>query len=241
MKAILLAAGYGTRLRPLTKSVPKCLVEVNGRPLLDIWLQQLSTAGFSQVLINTHYLHEKVEEYLRFSKYRGMVTTSYESELLGSIGTVRQNLGFIAGGECMIAHADNYCLPDWQDFRRRFEMRPENCAATLMLFNTSSYRSCGMVETDKQCILRRYVEKPQLPWQGTLANGAVFWCSYSCIQQMCLLRPNQNDICRDFLPGLVNRANTFINDHIHLDLGTLEALQKANQIARQQRDSAGVV
>ena len=54
MRALLLAAGRGTRLRPLTDTVPKCLVPVQGRPLLDYWLALLFDAGVERVLINTH-------------------------------------------------------------------------------------------------------------------------------------------------------------------------------------------
>ena len=61
MRAILLAAGLGTRLRPITDKIPKCLVPINGKPLIDYWLEQLTKAGIEKFLINTHYLHEKVE------------------------------------------------------------------------------------------------------------------------------------------------------------------------------------
>ena len=55
----------GTRLRPLTNSIPKCLVKIGGKPILEIWLENLSKAGCEEVIINTHYLSEKVEEYLK--------------------------------------------------------------------------------------------------------------------------------------------------------------------------------
>ena len=59
MKAFLLAAGLGTRLRPLTDHVPKCLMDIDGRPLLDIWLDTLASAGVDEVLLNVHHLHER--------------------------------------------------------------------------------------------------------------------------------------------------------------------------------------
>ena len=63
MKAFLLTAGLGTRLRPLTDNMPKCLLPINGKPLLQIWLELLSRNGVDQVLINTHWHHEKVEAF----------------------------------------------------------------------------------------------------------------------------------------------------------------------------------
>ena len=63
-KAILLAGGLGARLRPLTDRVPKCMVEIAGRPLLDYWFAALSTAGVRNVLVNTHHLPEPVRAFL---------------------------------------------------------------------------------------------------------------------------------------------------------------------------------
>ena len=57
MRAVLLAAGLGTRLRPLTDTVPKCLVPIKGKPLLDIWIESLLQAGVESILVNLHYKH----------------------------------------------------------------------------------------------------------------------------------------------------------------------------------------
>ncbi len=70
MKAFLLTAGLGTRLRPLTDNMPKCLLPINGKPLLQIWLELLSRNGVDQVLINTHWHHEKVVNFLEGEKVR---------------------------------------------------------------------------------------------------------------------------------------------------------------------------
>ena len=64
MRAILLAAGLGTRLRPLTDTTPKCLVPINGKPLLDIWCESLLSAGVTRLLINLHYKSELVQQHI---------------------------------------------------------------------------------------------------------------------------------------------------------------------------------
>ena len=64
IKALLLAAGMGTRLRPLTLKIPKCLVKIDNKCLLQIWLDKLFLIGCKEVLINTHYLHEEVENFI---------------------------------------------------------------------------------------------------------------------------------------------------------------------------------
>ena len=91
MRAILLAAGYGTRLRPLTNTIPKCLVPIKGVPLLQIWLERLTNAGIGPFLINTHYLPKEVEGFAESSRYRDQVTLVHEPELLGTAGTLIAN------------------------------------------------------------------------------------------------------------------------------------------------------
>ncbi|WP_309497815.1 sugar phosphate nucleotidyltransferase [Sulfurovum sp.] len=66
MKALLLCAGEGTRLRPITNSIPKPLVPINGKPLLEYWLENLNKVGVNEFLINTHYLHKEIENYTKF-------------------------------------------------------------------------------------------------------------------------------------------------------------------------------
>jgi mannose-1-phosphate guanylyltransferase len=96
MKGFLLAAGIGTRLRPLTDTIPKCLVPIKGTPLLGIWLQWCEMYGVDQVLLNSHAHSEAVRDYI--GAYRGpvQVTVTYEPELLGSAGTLHVNRAFVA-------------------------------------------------------------------------------------------------------------------------------------------------
>ena len=61
IKALLLSAGFGTRLRPLTLNTPKCLVKINGKTILQYWLTKLEDIGVESILINTHYLLEETE------------------------------------------------------------------------------------------------------------------------------------------------------------------------------------
>ena len=107
MKAIILAAGLGTRLRPITETTPKCLVPINGVPLLELWLRQCERAGIDAVLVNTHHLAERVEEFV--AARRGMpVTLAYEPSLLGSAGTIATNWNFVDSDDSfLVVYADN--------------------------------------------------------------------------------------------------------------------------------------
>lgn len=239
MKAFLLAGGYGTRLKPLTDKTPKCLVDIAGKPLLEYWLEQLIRNGYTDILINTHYLNEKVEEYLAASDFANYVTTVYEPDLLGTLGSIRNNKSFFDSDVNLIAHADNLCLTDWPAFSETFKHRPDSCDLTMMLFNTSTPWSCGLVNVDSAGVLTHYIEKPSAAKVaghrlGNLANAAVFIASPKAIKSICSMPDDCDDLCRDYLPLQIGKANTFINSNIHIDIGTPATYAQANEIMQQQ-------
>src|SRR5438552_6352658 len=113
MKAVLLAAGRGTRLKPLTDSVPKCLLPIAGRPLLEYWLLLLARHGVTEVLINLHHLPDAVRRFLARSPHGPPVRTVHEPVLLGSAGTLWANRDWVSGEEeFLIACADNLTNAD---------------------------------------------------------------------------------------------------------------------------------
>ena len=116
MKAILLAGGVGSRLRPITATIPKCLVPIHGQPLLDIWLEQLTAHGIGPFLVNTHYLPKQVEHFVEQSLYRDSVTLAHETQLLGTAGTEWANREWIGDEPFKLVHADNNCLCDFLAF-----------------------------------------------------------------------------------------------------------------------------
>ncbi|MGD8661696.1 MAG: nucleotidyltransferase family protein, partial [Desulfobacterales bacterium] len=106
MKALILAAGYGTRLRPYTEHTPKPLFTVAGRPLLDIIIGQLQEAGCKAVIVNTHHLHHKIEAFLRSQTYGIEVLTRYEPQILGTGGAIKNVADFWDEQPFMVINAD---------------------------------------------------------------------------------------------------------------------------------------
>jgi NDP-sugar pyrophosphorylase family protein len=95
VKAMILAAGLGTRLRPLTDDRPKALVEVNGCTLLELTLQRLRSFGVSEVIVNTHHFADLVADYLRIKNNFGMrIEISREEGLLDTGGGLKHAAGF---------------------------------------------------------------------------------------------------------------------------------------------------
>src|SRR5437899_2209539 len=105
MKAMILAAGLGTRLRPLTDHRPKALVEVAGRTLLEITLARLRSCGISEVIINVHHFAEMVEEYLAGNQNFGMrIEISREETLLDTGGGLKKAAWFFDTDEPFVLH-----------------------------------------------------------------------------------------------------------------------------------------
>ena len=96
MKAFLLAAGHGTRLRPLTDTIPKCLVPIRGVAILDIWLEVCRRAGVHELFINLHAHADAVRTALASKEVGIKVHLSEEQVLLGSAGTLAANREWVA-------------------------------------------------------------------------------------------------------------------------------------------------
>ena len=229
MRAILLAAGCGTRLRPLTNKIPKCLVPIKGRPLLEIWLERLAEAGIGPFLINTHYLAEQGEAFIEASPYRDQVSLVYELELHGTAGTLIKNLDFFQGEDGMLIHADNYCLADFSVFVQAHLKRPPECVLTMMTFRTDTPSSCGIVELDERGVVVGFHEKVAAP-PGNLANGAVYILSAALLARMDKDLHNVNDFSTEVLHRLVGQIYTYETAEVFMDVGTPESYAKANSI-----------
>lgn len=89
MKAIILAAGFGTRLRPFTSHTPKPLFTLSGKPLIDILIKQLQQAGVTSVFINAHHLFHKIDNFFSERQYSIPVHLRYEPEILGTGGAIK--------------------------------------------------------------------------------------------------------------------------------------------------------
>lgn len=226
MKVLLLAAGYGTRLKPITDSIPKCLVKINGKPLLEYWFDLINDSGIKEILINTHYLPYKVEEFVQKSKLSKFVKIVYEEKLLGTGGTLLKNRSFFDNDEIMLIHADNLSLFDVDAFIKNHANRPDNTNITMMTFTTETPESCGIVELDEKGVVRKFYEKVNEP-HGNLANAAVFILEPSVIDFLSGLRRKEIDFSKEVIPRYVGRINTFHNNIYHRDIGTLESLQIA--------------
>lgn len=219
MRAILLAAGLGTRLRPLTNTVPKCLITIKGTPLLEIWINKLLNAGIESILVNTHHHADKVATFLTNSNYRNRIVVVYEPQLLGTAGTLLTNLPFFQGDDGILAHADNYFLEDLSNLLAAHKMRSLGCEITMLTFRSETPSTCGIVEVDKLGVVTSFHEKVGAP-PGNLANGALYLLSSEFIARLPRDWTSAQDFSTDILPSLVGKIQTYETTQLFLDIGT---------------------
>ena len=225
MKAFLLAAGIGSRLRPITDVTPKCMLDIDGRPLLEIWLDALDRAGVDEVLVNLHHLPDVVRSHLATREGPPVVRTVYEPELLGSAGTMAANRRWVENEEIFLAcNADN--LTDF-DLRSLVDMHLRHGAiATLTVFHSPNPSAGGVVELDGDGRVTCFVEKPSQP-VSDLVNAGMYAFHPSLLNEITGAPPK--DIGYDLLPRLVGRARTVPVDGYFRDIGTIDAYRQARE------------
>ncbi|MHC8865800.1 nucleotidyltransferase family protein [Arenicellales bacterium IMCC57338] len=234
MKAVLLAAGFGTRLRPITDSIPKCLVPIGDKPLLGHWLDSLFEAGIDSVLINLHYRSDQVRKYVATRVDKDKLFLAEESELLGTAGTIRENRTYLDGDQSLIIHADNFCNANLTDFIQAHYSRPKNTDLTMMTFVSDQPSQCGIVETDKLGVVTAFHEKVEDP-PSNLANGAVYVFEPSVIDFICSTPVGEiRDISNDVLPRFLGKINTWPVNDFFIDIGTPSNLEKARRVLDQK-------
>ena len=231
MKAFLLAAGVGSRLRPLTDTVPKCLVPLGDSTLLGVWLRLFEKHGVGDVLLNTHHLPDRVSAFLAAHRRAGgavRVTTAFEPTLLGSLGTLLANRAFRAGERrVLVCYADNLTNVDLTAMVRFHE--GHGLPVTMAVFETSEPRRCGIAELDAAGVVVSFEEKPEHP-RSHLANAGLYVFDAALLDGVDDRGPAPRDIGRHLLPGLVGRMRAFTVGAHFVDVGTAESYAAAQAL-----------
>lgn len=225
MKAFLLVAGEGTRLRPLTWNVPKCLVPILGRPLLHYWFKLCQCYGIDSVLLNLHHLPEKVEEFLKTNNYGLQVRMTFEPELLGSAGTIRANWDFVEKEESFFIFYGDNLTNVRLDLMREFHQGHRGLL-TMGLFQSSVPKECGIVQLAPDGLVLEFVEKPEEP-RSNLANAGIFLARAGILDFI----PDGKgvDLGYHVLPVLVGKMYGWLVQGYLRDIGSAKSYEQAQQ------------
>jgi mannose-1-phosphate guanylyltransferase len=241
MKAFLLVAGRGERLRPLTDTIPKCLLPINGKPLLEIWLEHLERSGIKEVLINTHWLHVKVEEFVNNwarNQRRMHIRLFHEPELLGGAGTILANREWVADSPFFIIYGDNLTGFNLQEMYR-FHIK-NGLALTLRTYKGADPRRSGIVTVNERGIVTDLEEKPKRPKSDIGAGGI-----YVTDGRIFDFFPKSHNVAEDgvldlshhILSRMAGQMTAYDSGEFSMDIGTPELYEEAQKLWAEMQDA----
>ncbi len=234
MKAFLLAGGLGTRLRPLTDSTPKCLLPVQGMPMLQIWFDICLAYGIDELLINVHAHGHAVRRFIQEHKGGLRVRLFEETALLGSAGTVLANQEWVDKERSFwVFYADVLTTANLNQMLAFHDSRGQ--IATIGVYEVPDPSRCGIVQVDDNGVVRDFVEKPQAP-VGNLAFSGLMLATPALLDVIPDTTPV--DLGFHVLPQIVGRMAAYRIPEFLMDIGTLETYRAAQLswpgLSRQQ-------
>jgi NDP-sugar pyrophosphorylase family protein len=230
-KAMILAAGEGTRLRPLTLTTPKAMVPVDGRPLIEHTVAWLKSHGVTEVGINLHYLGGKIVDCLGDGSRLGLnISYSHENELLGTAGGTKRLETFFAGDRFALVYGD--ILTDLDLGAMVAYHANAGAMATIALFTAPKPSEVGIVEVDSLGRILSFVEKPAPGNEkGNLANGGVYILEPEVLSY--IPPSGYADFGFDVFPSLLRQGMPLYGYKLRaedylIDIGSMEKYRQAN-------------
>lgn len=224
MKAMILCAGLGTRLRPLTLQIPKPLLPILNKPLLEYIFYLLQDANITEIIINLHHLPEQIQSIVGSGKKYGMnVKYSYEPEILGSVGGIKNVEDFFQEETFLVINGD--IIIDI-DLNKVVEFH-KNCRGvlTMVVKRDESRKSLYSIGYDSEDRLRQIWGQPT--WFGEQLRLAVNLGVYVYEPHILnyLSAGNQIDFVKDLFPVLMERGEkifAYETNGYWSDIGTIE-------------------
>jgi NDP-sugar pyrophosphorylase family protein len=237
MKAMILAAGEGTRLRPLTLTVPKPVVPIANQPLLGRTLSMLAGQGVLDIAVNLFHRPEAIREMLRLPDWEAMnlsIRFSHEEQLSGTAGGVKRLESHFAGEDApfLVLYGDNLYDVDLDPLIAfHVANRASGALATIATFEAPNPSACGLVVTDDQGRVTRFQEKPPPSEVFTReANAGVYVLEPEALRY--IPSGGAPDFGRDIFPTLLRERPgslyaTRLAGYLQ-DTGTVPAYRQAN-------------
>jgi len=234
--AVILSAGLGTRLRPLTETCPKPMIPVAGVPLLERTVRHLAAHGFTRICVNLHHLPQVVREAFGDGSALGVrMFYSEEPELLGTAGALnafRAQLRdpFLVWYGDVLSEFDLTAMKEFHASKRGM--------ATVGLYHVDNPTQCGLVDMDRSGRITRFVEKPPVAFTD-LANAGV----YICEPEVLGFIPPRGfcDFGADVFPAMLEAGAPLHGYAIEaplIDIGSPEKLARANALLAHEPDPA---
>ena len=235
MKAIVLCAGPGTRMRPLTNTTPKCMLPVGGKPLLHHTLERLAEAGVTDVAINLHHLPKAiVHDIKRGWQFDLRVTYSYERELLGTAGAIKRLAWWLDEEPFFVVYGDEWTTIDFARlWAEHVTYRPEaKVTAVVHWVDTCAGRNCVDLAM-LYSVVTRVMPKHHWPDHGGWALSGIYVLDRLCAH--IIPEPGAYDIETHMLPSMIDNQYLVqpyrVDPILAIDIGKPEGYARACALA----------
>jgi len=224
MKSLILAGGLGERLRPLTHVIPKPLLPIGEKSILEIIMEGLKSSGCDEIVIATNYKSDLFEKYLSstFSKLGIKVTISKEEEPLGTAGPIKL-VRHLFKEPFIVINGD---ILTSLDFRKIVETHKRtNAKLTVGTKEINTPLQYGMIESKDGSIIDNVIEKPNLTHE---INAGIYVMNPELIDMIPEGKYNMTDLIKEMLQRGIRVAKHKIEEY-WLDIGHMDAYQKAQK------------
>lgn len=230
MKAVILCAGLGTRLLPLTKDMPKVMVDIGGKPLLQHHIEWLAREGVCDIGVNLFYLPDAVPNYFGDgSKFGVRIHYSRQPTLSETASGFRRFEKFIDGDRCMVVYGDNIFQLNLKDLV--IFHKTKGGIATVTLREWKNPTAKGIVEMDESDRILKFKEKPKAEEVTTnLGNAGIYILEPEIFSH--IPTDKDYDFGKDIFPELIVKNFSIYGYRLkgyHLDIGTIETLEQARR------------
>jgi len=231
MQAVILAAGRGTRLQPLTDTMPKAMVLINGKPQLEILIEQLKTVGVNDITIVVHYMKEKIISHFGDgSRFNVKIRYVEQKEMKGTADAVLCTEPYVKDKKFFLIYCDS--LFETNLLERLLKHKSDGVFTCREVKDPSRF-GILMIEGNK---VVKFVEKPEHP-PSHLASFSVFIMPRKIFGACRKIKPGPRGEywLTDAIQLLIDGGTVFeyeISKHI-LDIGTHEQLAEAQDLARE--------
>ncbi len=233
MKAIIHCAGKGTRLPDISSKIPKPMVEINGKPLLLLHIQQLKEAGVKDICITVHHLSRIIMDYFGDGRRYGLnITYSHEAKLLGTGGALEPLMEFL-DDNTLIIYGDVVSFVNYKKMLR-FHLK-HNGIITAAVHPSTHPEDSDLIEFDNNNELRSILIKPHkiIP-QRPFNLSALYIVNPAIKNYLNLTKPY--DIAHDLLPHLLGRRGKIFcynTSEFMMDIGTPDRLRKVHELLKK--------
>jgi mannose-1-phosphate guanylyltransferase len=231
MKAMILAAGRGTRLRPLTATCPKPMIPIAGRPLLEYTIRLLARHGFDELVVNLHHLPQAIQDHFGDGRaWDVKLTYSYEKELLGTAGAVRKMADFF-DQRFLVYYGDHLSNADLTALLQFHERT--GGPATLGLLWKEDPSASGIVELDSNHRVQRFIEKPGTDqvFDNYLVNAGIYVLEPEIMEWIPASSPC--DFGHDVFPALLADGRPIYGHQLQGKLLSTDTLERYRDTQQQ--------